>query len=51
LKLRLKKHLQITNFKGTGAPNNPKSVPVMLKDGDGFSTDMKAENVHKENVK
>ena len=51
IEVRNFKDLQITNFKGTGAPNNPKAVPVMLKDGEGFSTDMKAEDVHKENVK
>jgi hypothetical protein len=45
------KDLRITNFKGTGAPNNPKAVPVMLKDGKGFSTDMKTDDVHKVDVK
>jgi len=45
------KDLRITNFKGTGAPNNPKAYPVALNNGDGFETDMKAADVHKTGVK
>jgi len=51
LKLRLKKHLQITNFKGTGAPNNPKAVLVILKGSQGFTMDLKIKDIHKVNVK
>ena len=44
------KDLRITNFKGTGAPNNPKAMPVKLLNGTGFLTDFKSTGVIKENV-
>jgi polygalacturonase len=45
------KNVQITNFKGTGAPNNTHTYPVVLKDGEGFSGDVKAANLHQVDVK
>jgi len=43
--------LCITNFKGTGAPNNPRAYPVALRDGIGFETDLPPAAIHKINVK
>jgi hypothetical protein len=45
------KDLQITNFKGTGAPNNPGTYPVKLENGIGFKTDLKRSQIHAINVK
>jgi hypothetical protein len=45
------KDLRITDFKGTGSPVNPKAYPVVLKNGEGFETDLKSADIHKENVK
>ena len=44
-------NLRITDFKGTGAPNNPKAVSIKLCNGTGFFTDVKTTGVSKENVK
>ena len=41
------KDLKIINFKGSGAPNNPKAYPVEIKHGEQFETDLKAAAVHK----
>ena len=45
------KNLRITNFEGTGAPNNPKAYPVEVKYGEYFTTDVKAASVHQVDVK
>jgi len=45
------KNLRITDFEGTGAPNNPKAYPIVVKDGVGFVTDEKAADVRKVDVK
>jgi hypothetical protein len=42
--------LQISGFRGTGAPNNPKAFPVAVRDGSGFQIDGGATSVFKENV-
>ncbi len=44
------KNVRITNFQGTGAPNNAGTYPVKLENGEGFKTDNKAL-VHSINVK
>jgi polygalacturonase len=45
------KNVRITNFEGTGAPNNPGAYPVALNDGENFQSDLKAGDVHKTDVK
>ncbi|MEP6924067.1 MAG: glycosyl hydrolase family 28 protein [Pyrinomonadaceae bacterium] len=45
------KDVRITNFKGTGAPNNSKAYPVEIKNGVGFETDLKKKSVHKIAIK
>jgi polygalacturonase len=45
------KNLKITNFQGTGAPNNPGAYPVKVENGEGFQTDLKKDQVHSINVK
>jgi hypothetical protein len=37
--------LEINNFTGTGAPGNRSAVPVSLKNGNGFRTDLGDESV------
>jgi polygalacturonase len=44
-------NLRITNFQGTGAPNNPNSYPVEVKYGDMFYTDLLPEQLHKVQIK
>ena len=44
------KHLKITNFVGTGAPNNPKAYPVKVENGEGFKTDLDKGSVSSINV-
>jgi polygalacturonase len=45
------KNVNITNFNGTGAPNNPNTYPVVVKNGEGFESDLKAAQLHKVDVK
>lgn len=45
------RNVRITNFQGTGAPNNPGTYPVEVKDGTGFHIDMKRDRVRMINVK
>jgi len=45
------KNVKITNFEGTGAPNNPRAYPVEVKDGEQFTSDLKDGDVHKVDVK
>jgi polygalacturonase len=45
------KNVKITNFQGTGAPNNPKAYPIEVKNGEQFVSDLKAGDVHKVDVK
>lgn len=45
------KNLRITNFQGTGAPNNPGTYPVKLENGEGFNTDLVKKSVYAINVK
>jgi polygalacturonase len=45
------KNLKITNFQGTGAPNNEGTWPVKLKNGEGFKTDLDKKSVSMVNVK
>jgi len=45
------KNLKITNFQGTGAPNNPNTFPVKLKDGEGFQTDLGKKSIYSAQVK
>jgi polygalacturonase len=45
------KNLDITNFKGTGAPNNPKAYPIVVTDGEGFKTDENGVDVREVGVK
>jgi len=45
------KNLRITNFKGTGAPNNPNAYPVKIENGENFESDLKSGDLHKINVK
>jgi len=45
------KNLRIMDFVGTGAPNNLKAHPIVVKDGVGFVTDEKAADVQKIDVK
>lgn len=45
------KDLRIMNFKGTAAPNNPKAHPVEIKNGVGFTTDLKKKSVRKIDVR
>lgn len=45
------KNVRITNFEGTGAPNNPKSYPVEVKHGEHFVSDLKAVSMHEVDVK
>jgi polygalacturonase len=42
--------LNITNFEGTAAPNNPRAYPVYLKYGKGVKTDMANTEVFKQEV-
>jgi len=45
------KNLKITDFEGTGAPNNPKAYPVEVKDGEGFESDLKPADLHTVDVR
>jgi hypothetical protein len=45
------KNLRISNFQGTGAPNNPHSYPVKLENGEGFKTDLDKKEIYIINVK
>jgi len=45
------KNLKITNFQGTGAPNNLKSYPVKVTNGEGFKTDLSKASISSVNVK
>jgi hypothetical protein len=45
------KNLRISNFQGTGAPNNPHSYPVKLENGEGFKTDLDKKKIYIINVK
>jgi polygalacturonase len=42
--------LQISGFRGTGAPNNSKAFPVAVRDGRGFQIDPRRGSVLRENV-
>lgn len=44
------KDLRITNFEGTGAPNNPNAYPVKIENGKGFQTDLEKKAIHAINV-
>jgi polygalacturonase len=44
------KNLKITDFEGSGAPNNPKAYPVEIKHGVGFETDLKTASIHKVDI-
>ncbi|MEO8819435.1 MAG: glycosyl hydrolase family 28 protein [Ginsengibacter sp.] len=43
--------LKITDFNGTGAPNNPNTFPVEVKNGKHFTTDLSQKSIHEVNVK
>ncbi|HET7119064.1 MAG TPA: glycosyl hydrolase family 28 protein [Hanamia sp.] len=43
--------LKVTDFTGTGAPNNPNAYPVEVKNGKHFVTDLSKKSVHEVNVK
>jgi polygalacturonase len=45
------KNLKVTNFNGTGAPNNPGTYPLKIENGTGFQTDLKRNLVHSINMK
>jgi hypothetical protein len=45
------KNLTITHFQGTGAPNNPKALPVKVENGEGFTTDVSKRLISSVNVK
>ena len=45
------KNLRLMNFQGTGAPNNPKAVPVKLENGVGFTTDLGVKIIREVDVK
>jgi polygalacturonase len=45
------KNLKITNFSGTGAPNNAGTYPLKVKNGEGFKTDLSVESVSSVNIK
>jgi hypothetical protein len=45
------KNLRITNFQGTGAPDNPKAFPVKIENGEGFKTDLSSRSILSINVK
>jgi hypothetical protein len=40
------KNVRITNFQGTGAPNNPGAYPLKAETGTGFQTDIDSSRVH-----
>jgi len=44
-------NLRITNFQGTGAPDNPHTYPVKIANGEGFKTDLDKGSVSSTNVK
>jgi hypothetical protein len=43
--------LQISGFRGTGAPSEPKAFPVAVRDGRGFQIDKSSGSVLRENVR
>ncbi|MEO8854290.1 MAG: glycosyl hydrolase family 28 protein [Ginsengibacter sp.] len=43
--------LKITDFTGTGSPNNPKAFPVEVKNGNNFETDLNKKSVSEINIK
>lgn len=45
------KNVHITNFQGTGNPDNADAYPLEIKNGVGFKTDMKMSLVHKIKIK
>ena len=42
--------VRVLGFQGTGAPNNPKAVPVLLRDGTGYEVTPASVKVSTENV-
>jgi hypothetical protein len=45
------KNVRITNFQGTGAPNNKDAYPVKLENGEEFKTDIQKDQIKSINVK
>ncbi len=45
------KNLKITNFNGTGAPNNPNAFPLKIENGQGFQTDLNKKLIKAVNIK
>ena len=43
--------VRIEDFRGTGAPGNPKASPILLQDGKGFEVSPGSTSVIKKNVK
>jgi polygalacturonase len=42
--------LQISGFRGTGAPNSPKAYPVAVRDGRGLQIDARGASILRKNV-
>jgi hypothetical protein len=45
------KNVRVTNFQGTGAPNNSGTYPVKIENGEEFKTDLKKTEVNSRNIK